>query len=60
MTFWGGSFVCDQFGKILFRADASEGIFVVECDLSLGKNVEDGWHFLKNRKPQTYARLVKQ
>jgi predicted amidohydrolase len=59
MKFWGGSFVCDQFGKILFRADDSEGVFVVECDLQLGKNIEDGWHFLGNRKPDTYSKLVK-
>jgi predicted amidohydrolase len=60
MTFWGGSFVCDQFGKILFRADDKEGAFVVDCDLQLSKNVEDGWHFLRNRKPRTYSRLVKR
>ena len=56
-TFWGGSFVCDQFGKVLFRARGEPGVFVVDCDLDLGRTVEDGWGFMRNRKPRTYAAL---
>ena len=59
MTFWGGSFVCDQFGKVLFRAGDNQGVSVVEVDLSLGREVEEGWGFLRNRKPSTYRRLVR-
>lgn len=59
-TFWGGSFVCDQFGKVLFRAGSEEGAFVVECDLGLAKMVEDGWGFRRNRHSSTYSRVVKQ
>lgn len=58
ITFWGGSFVYDQFGSILFRANDKEGAFVVDCDLTLGKNVEGGWKFLKNRKPKSYSKLI--
>jgi predicted amidohydrolase len=59
MTFWGGSFVCDQFGKILGRCGDGEEVLVAECDLSLGKNIEDGWGFLRNRAPNSYKRLEK-
>ncbi|MHB1909235.1 MAG: nitrilase-related carbon-nitrogen hydrolase [Nitrososphaerales archaeon] len=59
MTFWGGSFVCNQFGRILARGDDKEGIVLATCDLDLGKNVEQGWGFLKNRKPSTYKRITK-
>lgn len=59
MTFWGGSFVYNQFGKLLFRAGDSEGVFVVGIDLSLGSEVEEGWGFLRNRKPTTYGSLSK-
>jgi predicted amidohydrolase len=59
MTFWGGSFVSDQFGKILVRGDDKEGVYIAKCDLSLGKNVEEGWHLLKNRKPSVYGLLTK-
>lgn len=59
-TFWGGSFVCDQFGKVLMRAgNKEEGVSVVSCDLSLGKMVEDGWGFLRNRRKETYKGLIK-
>jgi agmatine deiminase len=56
--FWGGSFVCDQFGRILFRAGRDEGVFVVECDLALQDTVEDGWGFLLNRRKETYRSLM--
>lgn len=57
-TFWGGSFVCDQFGKVLLRANGDEGVYVVECDLELGRTVEEGWGFLRNRKRETYHQLA--
>jgi len=56
--FWGGSFVYDQFGKLLARAGSKEQILVVECDLSLGEEVEMGWGFLRNRMPKTYSKIV--
>jgi agmatine deiminase len=59
-TFWGGSFVCDQFGKVLFRADDHEGVYVVECDLGLGRRVEEGWGFMRNRQKGTYRRIVEK
>ncbi len=54
-TFWGGSFVCDQFGKVLFRAGDAPGVFPVDVDLQLGKTVEEGWGFMRNRKPRSYS-----
>ena len=57
MTFWGGSFVSDQFGKVLVRGGNKEGIFVGECDLCLGKNIENGWGFLRNRSPGSYRQI---
>jgi predicted amidohydrolase len=58
-SFWGGSFVCDQFGKILFRGGEGEGVFLVDCDLSLAKTVEDGWGFMRNRKKRTYSAIAR-
>ena len=56
-TFWGGSFVCDQFGKVLVRAGDEEGVFTAEVDLELGRVVEEGWGFMRNRKKRTYSRI---
>ncbi len=58
MNFWGGSFVCDQFGKILLHAGKEEGVFTAECDLNLGSQIEDGWGFLRNRRPSTYGKIT--
>ncbi len=58
-TFWGGSFVCDQFGKVLLRAGGREGVFTVDVDMGLGKAVEEGWGFMRNRKPWTYGVISK-
>jgi predicted amidohydrolase len=59
MSFWGGSFVCDQFGKIVARADDAEQVLLASCDLELGRQVEEGWGFLRNRKPATYRKLAR-
>ncbi|MCL5672388.1 MAG: acyltransferase [Nitrososphaerota archaeon] len=59
-TFWGGSFVCDQFGRVMLRADDSEGVFTADCDLGLGKAVEAGWGFFRNRQRGTYSAIGKR
>jgi predicted amidohydrolase len=58
MRFWGGSFVCDQFGKVLVRGDAKERVLVASCDLQLGEDIERGWGFMKNRRPGSYKGLI--
>jgi agmatine deiminase len=58
-SFWGGSFACDQFGKVLFRAGDEAGVFTVDCDVQLGKTIEDGWGFARNRKKRSYSAIVR-
>ncbi len=58
MRFWGGSFVCDQFGKVLVRGKEAEQVLVASCDLNLANEIEKGWGFLRNRKQATYTELV--
>jgi predicted amidohydrolase len=57
-TFWGGSFVCDQFGKVLLRAGDKEGVFTADCDLALGNTIEGGWGFMRNRKKSAYSAIT--
>ena len=58
LKFWGGSFVCDSFGKVLKEAsDTEEEVLVVKVDLSKNKEIQEGWGFLKNRRPDTYNKL---
>ena len=59
LRFWGGSFVCDSFGKVLKEAsDTNEEVLVVKVDLNKNKEIQEGWGFLKNRRPDTYNKLT--
>jgi len=60
MSFWGGSFVSDQFGKVLVRGDDIERVLVAKCDLELGDDIDHGWGFLRNRHPETYKRISRE
>lgn len=56
LKFWGSSFVCDSFGKVLKRAsNVEEEILIVELDLSKNKIIRENWGFLRNRCPDTYG-----
>jgi agmatine deiminase len=59
LIFWGSSFICDSFGKILARAsDKDEAVLVVELDLALNEEVREGWGFFRNRRPDVYWPIV--
>ncbi len=59
LKFWGGSFVCDSFGTVLGEASVTnEEVLVVKVDLSKNKKIQEGWGFLKNRRPDTYKSLL--
>jgi len=61
LEFWGGSFVCDSFGKVLGEASTTkEEVVVAQIDLAKNKRIQDGWGFLRNRRPDTYNSLVKE
>jgi agmatine deiminase len=55
LRFWGQSFACDSFGKILKRASAArEEVMIAKLDLSHNKRIREGWGFLRNRRPDAY------
>jgi agmatine deiminase len=59
LKFWGGSFVCDSFGMMLKEASyTEEETLVVKVDLAKNKRIQEGWGFLRNRRPDTYNALV--
>jgi len=59
LIFWGSSFVCDSFGQVLKRAsDKNEEVLIVEVDLDKNSEVQEGWGFFRNRRPETYGSLV--
>ena len=58
MDFWGGSFVCDAFGKTIAKAGADEEVLIARIGPGHGKAVREGWGFLRNRRPGQYGKLV--
>jgi len=58
--FFGGSFVCDAFGKTLARGGKDEEIVLAEVDLEHGPKVREGWRFFRNRRPECYGILTEK
>ncbi|MDD1744149.1 MAG: hypothetical protein LUO85_05940 [Methanomassiliicoccales archaeon] len=58
MRFWGGSFVIDAFGRTLKRAGSREEVVICDIDLDHGKEISEGWRFLRNRRPECYGKIV--
>jgi agmatine deiminase len=58
LKFWGGSFVCDSFGKVLKKAsDEKEEVLVATLNLNENRRIQESWGFLRNRRPDTYGLL---
>ncbi len=61
LKFWGGSFVCDSFGMMLKEAsNEEEETLVAEVDLAKNQRIQEGWGFLRNRRPDTYRALMEE
>lgn len=55
LNFWGQSFICDAFGKILKHASSTkEEIITANLNLADNKTIRENWGFFKNRRPDTY------
>jgi agmatine deiminase len=60
VTFFGGSFVCDAFGRTLARAVRGEEILFADIDVSQNARMREGWRFTKNRHPESYTPLTEE
>lgn len=59
--FWGGSFVANPFGTLLYSASHDkEEIRVQEVDLSLSNHYRTVWPFLRDRRIDTYGPITKR
>jgi N-carbamoylputrescine amidase len=56
LEFWGGSFLCDPFGRILAEAaHDQEEVVIAECDLRQIEEVRRNWPFLRDRRIDSYS-----
>jgi N-carbamoylputrescine amidase len=61
LEFWGGSFVCDPFGRIVAKASHDrEEILLATCDRRLLEDVRRHWPFLRDRRIDAYADLTRR
>ncbi len=59
LEFWGGSFLCDPFGKVIAEAShGEEEILIGEVDLRLMEEVRRHWPFLRDRRIDAYAPIT--
>jgi agmatine deiminase len=58
LKFWGQSFVCDAFGKIIKKAGKSKDeILISKIDLTKNKTISKEWGFMRNRRADTYQSI---
>jgi N-carbamoylputrescine amidase len=61
MNFWGGSFVSDPMGELLFQAPHHEEVVhVQELDLARIDEIRVHWPFLRDRRIDSYKQIVKR
>jgi N-carbamoylputrescine amidase len=61
MKFWGGSFVSNPFGKVLYQAShTDEEIHVEELDLNKSDSYRTHWPFLRDRRIDSYQPITKR
>ncbi|MFZ3011757.1 MAG: carbon-nitrogen hydrolase [Minisyncoccia bacterium] len=59
LNFWGQSFICDAFGKIIKKAGKlKDEVLISKINLSSNKIVEEEWGFMRNRRTDTYKKLL--
>lgn len=58
IQFWGRSFVCDPWGRVLARASEDAGqVLVVECPLPEVEAIRRIWPFFRDRRIESYDGL---
>src|ERR1035437_4754414 len=59
LEFWGGSFFCDPFGRVLAEGwHDSEEILLGEVDLHQLEDIRRNWPFLRDRRIDSYASIT--
>jgi N-carbamoylputrescine amidase len=58
LEFFGHSFVCDPFGRIVAEAGETPAVVVATCDLSLIETTRRNWPFLRDRRIDAYGPVL--
>ena len=60
IEFWGHSFICDPYGKVIAEAGEEAAVLVADCDLGLIEQARRGWPFLRDRRIDAYGGLERR
>jgi len=61
IEFWGGSFICDPFGRILAQASHNhEEILTATLDPALVETTRQHWPFLRDRRIDAYGKITRR
>jgi len=59
LEFWGGSFICDPFGRVIAEASPDkEEILTGVVDLRALEDIRRNWPFLRDRRIDSYAPIT--
>jgi N-carbamoylputrescine amidase len=59
LEFWGGSFLCDPFGRVIAEASHDkEETLIGEVDLHALEDIRRNWPFLRDRRIDAYAPIT--
>lgn len=59
LEFWGGSFLCDPFGRVIAEASHDkEEILMGEVDVRVLEDTRRNWPFLRDRRIDSYAPIT--
>jgi N-carbamoylputrescine amidase len=61
MLFWGGSFISNPFGRVLYQASHDkEEVYVHEIDLNKTEYYRTHWPYLRDRRIDSYQPILKR
>ncbi len=59
LEFWGGSFFCDPFGRVIAEAsNDKEEVLVGQVDLKALEEIRRNWPFLRDRRIDSYGQIT--
>jgi N-carbamoylputrescine amidase len=59
LEFWGGSFLCDPFGRVIAQGSHDkEEILIGEVDLKALEDIRRNWPFLRDRRIDSYGPIT--
>ena len=60
LEFFGHSFICDPFGRIVADAGTEPTVLVATCDTAVIEDTRRNWPFLRDRRVDAYAPILQR